>query len=105
MLRKYLHDWRLEQLQIPFHAITVDLVQVRSVVRREGDVVHAILESINLPIISRPILRDGMALVDGGVLNNLPADVLAESGVDSISVGRITQSAPAVDIGLDYALR
>ncbi|HXH53473.1 MAG TPA: carboxylating nicotinate-nucleotide diphosphorylase [Sphingomicrobium sp.] len=29
---------------------------------------------------------------------------IAESGVDSISVGRITQSAPAVDIGLDYSL-
>ena len=66
MLRKYLHDWRLEQLPIPFHAVTVDLVQVRTVVRRQGDAVHAILESINLPIVSKPILRDGMALVDGG---------------------------------------
>ena len=84
MLRKYLHDWRLEQLSIPFHAVTVDLVQVRTVVRRQGDAVHAILESINLPIVSQPILRDGMALVDGGVLNNLPADVLAESGVDFV---------------------
>jgi len=84
MLRKYLHDWRLEQLSIPFKAVTVDLVQARTVVRHEGDAVHAILESINLPIVSRPILRDGMALVDGGVLNNLPADVLAESGVDFV---------------------
>ena len=30
---------------------------------------------------------------------------IAEAGVDFISVGRITQSAPAVDIGLDYELR
>ena len=67
-----------------FNAVTVDLVQVRTVVRRQGDAVHAILESINLPIVSKPILRDGMALVDGGVLNNLPADVLAESGVDFV---------------------
>jgi nicotinate-nucleotide pyrophosphorylase (carboxylating) len=29
---------------------------------------------------------------------------LAETGVNFISVGRITQSAPAVDIGLDYSL-
>lgn len=84
MLRKYLQDWRLEQLSIPFNAITVDLVQVRTVVRRQGDAVHAILESINLPIVSKPILRDGMALVDGGVLNNLPADVLADAGVDYV---------------------
>jgi len=84
MLRKYLHNWQLEQLSIPFHAITVDLVQARTVVRKEGDAVRAILESINLPIISQPILRDGMALVDGGVLNNLPADVLAENGADYV---------------------
>jgi NTE family protein len=84
MLRKYLHDWRLEQLSIPFNAVTVDLVQVRTVVRCQGDAVHAILESINLPVVSKPILRDGMALVDGGVLNNLPADVLAESGADFV---------------------
>ncbi len=84
MLRKYLHDWRLEQLPIPFNAVTVDLVQVRTVVRRQGDAVHAILESINLPIVSKPILRDGMVLVDGGVLNNLPADVLADGGADFV---------------------
>ncbi len=55
-------NWRLEQLPIPFNAVTVDLVQVRTVVRRQGDAVHAILESINLPIVSKPILRDGMVL-------------------------------------------
>jgi NTE family protein len=49
-----------------------------------GDAVHAILESINLPVVSQPILRDGMCLVDGGVLNNLPADVLAEGGADFV---------------------
>jgi nicotinate-nucleotide pyrophosphorylase (carboxylating) len=30
---------------------------------------------------------------------------IAETGVDYISVGRITQSAPAVDIGLDYIIK
>lgn len=84
MLRRYLHDWRLEQLLIPFSSVTVDLVQVRPVVRNEGDAVHAILESINLPVVSRPILRNGMVLVDGGVLNNLPADVLVEQQVDFV---------------------
>lgn len=84
MLRSYLHDWRLEQLAIPFHSVTVDLVQARAVIRRQGDAVHALLESINLPVVSRPILRDGMVLVDGGILNNLPADVLADGGVDFV---------------------
>jgi len=57
------------------------------------------------------MLREAVALVAGRVpceasggirLDTIRA--IAESGVDYISVGRITQSAPAVDIGLDYAL-
>ena len=84
MLRRYLDDWRLEQLPIPFSAVTVDLIQGCQVVRRTGDAVQAILESINLPVLAKPIMRDGLALVDGGVLNNLPADVLATAGCDFV---------------------
>ena len=79
-LRAYAGDARLEQLRIPFSTVTVDLVSGRPVIRDRGDCVHAILESINMPTIAPPILRDGMALVDGGILNNLPGDVLAERG-------------------------
>jgi predicted acylesterase/phospholipase RssA/CRP-like cAMP-binding protein len=84
MLRKYLDDWHLEQLPIPFSSVTVDLIQGKPVTRQTGDAVHAILESINLPVISKPTMRDGMALVDGGMLNNLPADVLARAGCDFV---------------------
>ncbi len=84
MLRRYLRDWTLEQLPIPFQAVTVDLISGREVVHRTGDAARAILESINLPVISKPIVRDGMALVDGGVLNNLPADVLAKEGAQMV---------------------
>ena len=57
-------------------------------------------------------LREAVALVgkrvpleaSGGV-NLGTIRGIAESGVDFISVGRITQSAPAVDIGLDYSVR
>lgn len=56
-----------------------------------------------------PILREAVALVAGqvpleasGGVNLDTIRAIAETGVDFISVGRITQSAPAVDIGLDY---
>ncbi len=84
LLRQYLRDWPLERLPIPFHAVTVDLISGREVVHRAGDAVRAILESINLPVISKPIVHDGMALVDGSVLNNLPADVLTEEGAQLV---------------------
>ena len=77
MLRKYLHDWKLEQLAVPCFAVTVDLIGGDAIVRDRGDAVHAILESINLPMLSTPICRNGQALIDGGLVNNIPADVLA----------------------------
>ena len=76
MLREQLCDWKLEQLAVPCAAVTVDLVSGLAVVRERGDAVHAILESINLPMLSAPICRNGQALIDGGLVNNIPADVL-----------------------------
>ncbi len=80
MLRKYLQSWRLEQLAVPFSAVAVDLVSAETVIHRDGDAVNALLESINLPGIARPICRDGKTLVDGGVLNVVPANVLVNQG-------------------------
>lgn len=84
MLRPYASDARLEQMIVPLSTVAVDLISGREVVRDRGDAVHAVLESINLPVISQPILRDGMALIDGGMLNNVPADVLPDRGADFI---------------------
>lgn len=91
-MRPFLGDAKFEQLQVPFATVSVDLVSGKQVVRDRGDTIHAVLESINVPIISRPILRDGMALVDGGVLNNLPGDILPERGA-------------ALVVGVDVASR
>ena len=84
MLRKYLSDSRLEQLPLPCLSVTVDLVSGNSVVRERGDAVHAILESINLPVLSIPIVREGQALIDGGLVNNIPADVLVSMGCNFV---------------------
>ena len=58
-----------------------------------------------------PVLREAVALVAGRVPTEASGGVnldtvraIAETGVTYVSVGRITQSAPAVDIGLDYVL-
>jgi predicted acylesterase/phospholipase RssA/CRP-like cAMP-binding protein len=90
MLRKYLHDLRLEQLPVPCFSITVDLVGGASVVRERGDAVRAVLESINLPVLSVPIVREGQALVDGGLVNNIPADVLVSMGCNFVIAVSVT---------------
>lgn len=90
MLRRYLHDLKLEQLALPMYTVTVDLIGGQSVVREGGDAVHAILESINLPVLSKPINRPGQALVDGGLINNIPADVLVAKGCNFVIAVSVT---------------
>jgi predicted acylesterase/phospholipase RssA len=90
MLREYLHDWRLEQLAVPCLSVTVDLVGGNSVVRESGDATHAVLESINLPVLSVPIVREGQALIDGGLVNNIPADVLVSMGCNFVIAISVT---------------
>jgi predicted acylesterase/phospholipase RssA/CRP-like cAMP-binding protein len=90
MLRKYLRDRKLEQLAIPCYSVTVDLVSGQSEVRGRGDAVHAILESINLPVLSAPICTSREALVDGGLVNNIPADVLVAMGCNFVIAVSVT---------------
>lgn len=90
IFRKTLGDLRLEELLVPTSTTAVDLISGREVVRAEGDCVHAILESINHPHCGSPIFRDGQALVDGGILINVPSLVLRRQGCDIVV---------AVDVG------
>ena len=92
MLRKYLENSRLEQLMIPVQSVTVDLISGQPVVRSEGDSVHAITESINLPGLSIPINRDGKSLVDGGIVNNVPANLLVANGCNFVIAASVTAS-------------
>lgn len=90
MLRKYLGDLRMEQLVIPMMMISVDLVDGVPLVRDRGDVTHNILESINLPPLSLPIVQQEQAVVDGGLLNNVPANALVARGCNFVIASTVT---------------
>jgi predicted acylesterase/phospholipase RssA/CRP-like cAMP-binding protein len=90
MLRKYLDNLRVEQLIIPVITIAVDLVDAVPLVRDTGDVTHNILESINLPPLSLPIVQLEQAVVDGGLLNNVPANALAANGCNLVIASTVT---------------
>jgi predicted acylesterase/phospholipase RssA/CRP-like cAMP-binding protein len=90
MLRKYLDNLRMEQLVIPVTTIAVDLVDAVPLARDTGDATHNILESINLPPLSLPIVHLEQAVVDGGLLNNVPANVLVEKGCNFVIASTVT---------------
>jgi predicted acylesterase/phospholipase RssA len=82
MLRRVVGDTALEQLAWPLFTVSADLLSSRMVVHRTGSIVEAVGSSMAIPGLSPPVLRRAELLVDGGVLNNLPIDVMvgAEPG-------------------------
>lgn len=87
-IRRRAAEWR-DADRIIFD-VSMDLVGGNAVVRSRGDATDAILESIILPVLSVPICRDGQALVDGGLVNNIPADVLVGMGCNFVIAVSVT---------------
>lgn len=74
-LERTLGAWRFEDLEIPFAAVAVDIVAGAEVVLREGALAPALRASCSVPGIFAPVSLGGRLLVDGGLLNDVPADV------------------------------
>lgn len=71
-LEQHLGPLNFADLAIPAAAIAADLDRGSEVRLSKGRVVEAVLASIALPGIFRPVVRDGRPLIDGGMVANLP---------------------------------
>jgi NTE family protein len=76
MLRRLFGELALEQLTRPLFTVSADLLSSRMVVHRTGPIVEAVGASMAIPGLAPPVSRSSQLLVDGGVLNNLPIDVM-----------------------------
>jgi NTE family protein len=73
-----------DQLPTPFRCVATDLRQGKQVVFSRGPLTIALRASMSLPALFAPVEYDGMTLVDGGLLNNLPVDVVRAMGADIV---------------------
>ncbi len=78
------HISDFDDLPIPFRAIASDIVAGEAVVLDSGDLTMAIRASMSVPGVFAPARVDGRLLVDGGLIGNLPIDVMKTMGVDII---------------------
>lgn len=74
----------LENLKIPFQCVAADFRSATEVIIKNGPLSKAVRASISIPGVFKPVNRDGKKLVDGGMLNNLPVDVVKDMGADII---------------------
>lgn len=81
---RLLQDKTFNELSTPFSAVAVDLVDGQEVVLNSGSVPKAVSASCAVPALFKPVEMDGMVLVDGGLLNNMPADVCRAMGAEIV---------------------
>lgn len=83
-IKKAVPSIDMKDTKIPYFCNAVDLVSCKEIVFKEGNIIDNIRASISCPGIFNPVRRDGMILVDGGVLNNLGHDIARREGADII---------------------
>jgi len=73
-----------DRLSIPFRVVASDITTGEEVVLGSGDLAEAIRASLSIPGVFAPVEIDGRLLVDGGVANNLPVNVVRQMGADVV---------------------
>lgn len=93
---------RFNQAAIPLKLVATDFYAQDQVVLSEGDLRSAIAASMALPALFSPVTREGRLLMDGGLVNPLPfdllkgeADIVVAVDVSGASLGRGDLSQPS----------
>ena len=84
LLVGYEDDTNFLRLPRPFICIAADMVSGEQKVWHSGSLVDAMRSTMSIPGLFKPIKKNGMVLVDGGMLNNYPASLAAKLGADII---------------------
>lgn len=72
------------KLPIPFACVAANIVNGEQIVFYDGILSTAMRASMAIPGVFTPVRKDSMVLVDGGIVNNYPADVVKAMGADII---------------------
>lgn len=80
----YQHEMNFNDLPIPFGCVAGDVRTGKEITIREGILAKAMRASMAFPGLFTPVKQDSMLLIDGGVINNYPADLARKMGADII---------------------
>lgn len=83
-LKKLTNNVQFKDLKMPFRCVAVDLEHGKEKVFKSGDASLAVRASMSVPSLFAPVKIGEREYVDGGVLNNIPDDVVKEMGADVV---------------------
>jgi len=104
LLRRHFNQTLIEALWRPFFAVSTNLTRGGLRVHRHGVLWRALRASIAIPGVLPPLLDDDEVLVDGGVVNNFPVDVMAAAGrgpIIGLDVGGALALLPGTEVPLN----
>ena len=87
--------------KIPLKIIAYDLIHRRDLIIEQGSLVEAIRKSISIPGVFQPIVSHDQLIIDGGVMNPLPTNVLVQAGVKRIIAVNVLQTPEDVIKGYE----
>ncbi len=87
-------DWRIEDLPLRYFCLSSCLDDGEIVTHFDGPVMTALRASCAFPVLGPPLFIDGKLLIDGGVLNNLPVDVMKKHFSGPVTAIDISAFAP-----------
>ncbi len=73
-----------DELPTPYRCVATDLVSGKEVIFKDGSLSQAMRATISIPGLFNPVRRDNQVLVDGGLVGNLPTDVVRAMGAEVV---------------------
>jgi len=96
VLEEFIGEVNIEDLPIPYACVAADLISHKEIVFDHGSLVKAIRASSSIPTVFQPVNFDGMLLVDGGVLNPLPLDLVKRTEGDILIAVNVNANIPYI---------
>ena len=90
------------KLPIPFLCVATDIATGAEVVLEHGSLVRAMRASMAIPSVFTPETMNGVQLYDGGLTNNLPANLLLDKGIDIIIGVDVTEQPEHIELNNIY---
>jgi NTE family protein len=98
-IKNFIPDKNIEDLEIPYVAVSSDLYSMQEYVFSKGSIFDAVRASISIPTIFAPVKYGDKLLVDGGLVNPIPLNIVERNNNDLLVAVHVN-----ADISCDYTI-
>jgi NTE family protein len=77
-----IHDF--SKLPLPFYCVATKLENGDTMLLDKGDLPLALRSTMSIPSVFEPVVYNGVSVIDGGLVNNFPVDIMLDKGADFI---------------------